>query len=77
VGPGPTHRSAGGITEAVDESDGRLYAELFVALADGRTNVDALSRTLEAPPELVEEALETLEAEGVVEQTGEGWALRT
>jgi ArsR family transcriptional regulator len=66
-----------GITETVEDGDGRLYAELVGALADGRHGVDALSQTLEAPPELVEEALEQLEARGVVEPTGEGWDLRT
>jgi ArsR family transcriptional regulator len=66
-----------GITDVVDEADGRLFAELFAALADGRRTVEELSRALEAPPELLEPALDQLEAHGVVEQTDSGWTLRT
>jgi len=66
-----------GITDVVDEADGRLFAELFAALADGRRTVEELSRALEAPPELLEPALDQLEADGVVEQTDSGWTLRT
>jgi ArsR family transcriptional regulator len=66
-----------GFTEAVEDDDGRLYAELVTAIADGKGDVDALSRALEAPPEMVEEALDQLAARGVVEEDGGEWTLRT
>jgi len=61
--------------EAVDDGEGRLYAELISALAHGPSTVTALSRTVEAPPEMVEDALTRLASEGVVEQVDDGWSL--
>jgi ArsR family transcriptional regulator len=66
------------IDEAVENGtdDGRLYAAVIGALATGGRDVTAISRDVEAPPELVEEALEWLAAEGIVEEYGDGWRLR-
>jgi ArsR family transcriptional regulator len=61
--------------DSVEGSDGRLYAELVSALAHGSASIRDLVREVEAPPELVEEALETLEEERVVERTADGWKL--
>ncbi|GGN93257.1 MULTISPECIES: metalloregulator ArsR/SmtB family transcription factor [Haloarcula] len=62
--------------QRVDDGDGRLYAELVSALSHGPASVRKLARTIEAPPEMVDEALERLADEGVVEQTRDGWQLR-
>ncbi|MBV0925144.1 metalloregulator ArsR/SmtB family transcription factor [Halomicroarcula limicola] len=62
--------------ERVEDGDGRLYAELVSALARGERSIPRLSREIEAPPELVEEALRRLVDEGVVEETADGWRLR-
>ncbi|WP_284010181.1 ArsR/SmtB family transcription factor [Haloarcula pelagica] len=64
------------IDEAVEDGDGRLYAELVSALASGISGVPALAREVEAPPELIEEALDRLAAQNVVEETEDGWQLR-
>jgi len=58
-----------------DEGDGRLYAEVISALANGARGVDAVSREVEAPPELVEEALSWLAERGVAERDGDEWRL--
>ena len=62
--------------EVVDDDDGRLYAELISALAHGPSSVAALARAVEAPPEMVEDALDHLASKGVVEQVEDGWKLR-
>ena len=61
--------------ESIGDEDARLYAELVSALASGSASIPALAREVEAPPELVEEALDALASEGVVEQTDDGWEL--
>ena len=62
--------------ERVEGDEGRLYAELVSALAIGAASVQRLAQTVEAPPELVEDALQRLLTEGVVEQTDDGWRLQ-
>ena len=64
------------IDERVEEGDGRLYAEIMSALANGHTSVSAIAREIEAPPEMVEEALDRLDRLGVVETDGDDWDLR-
>jgi ArsR family transcriptional regulator len=61
--------------ESIGDEDARLYAELVSALASGSASIATLAREVEAPPELVEEALDALASEGVVEQTDDGWEL--
>jgi ArsR family transcriptional regulator len=63
------------IGDAVGEIDTRLYAEVLSALAGGTREVAAISRDVEAPPELVEEALEWLADRGVAERRADGWRL--
>jgi ArsR family transcriptional regulator len=63
------------IDDAVEDGDGRLYAELVSALASGIDSVPALASEVEAPPEMVEQALERLASQHVVEQTESGWQL--
>ncbi len=55
--------------------DGRLYAELVSGLANGIDTVPALAREIEAPPEIVEEALTRLAEDDVVERTDDGWEI--
>jgi len=62
--------------EAVEDGEGRLYAELVSALTRGPLSVRSLVREVEAPPELVEDALDQLADEKVVERTDDGWQLR-
>jgi ArsR family transcriptional regulator len=64
------------IDENVDDGDGRVYAEIVSALANGQASVDAIAREIEAPPEMVEEALDRLTRMDIVEQSGDGWTLR-
>ncbi|WP_225335063.1 ArsR/SmtB family transcription factor [Halomicrobium urmianum] len=65
------------LSERVEDGDGdgRLYAEVISALANGSRDVDAVSREVEAPPELVEESLSWLAERGVAEQDGDEWRL--
>jgi ArsR family transcriptional regulator len=72
----------GRLTETLDRIsshfeglDGRFYAELLRGLAVGPATPERLSRRVEAPPDVVADALEGLSAHGVVEQDGEEWRL--
>jgi ArsR family transcriptional regulator len=66
------------LSDAVDDGrdDGRLFAEIVSALANGVTTTQRLSVEVEAPPEMVEDALEYLAGEGIVERDDDGWQLR-
>lgn len=60
----------------VTEGDGaRFYAEVLSALTDGPERIDQISRSVDAPPELVEDALSSLAGHGVVEQVDGRWKL--
>jgi len=61
--------------DAIEDGEGRLYAELVSALTQGPTTVRGLAREVEAPPELVEKVLGRLAEEDVVERTDGGWRL--
>ncbi|MFB6222226.1 MAG: ArsR/SmtB family transcription factor [Haloarcula sp.] len=63
------------IDTGFENGDGRLYAELVSGLANGIDSVPALAREIEAPPDIVEEALRRLEDDGVVERTDSGWEI--
>lgn len=72
----------GRLTETLDRIsshfeglDGRFYADLLRALADGPATAERLSRRVEAPPDVVTDALEGLSAHGVVERDGKTWRL--
>jgi ArsR family transcriptional regulator len=56
--------------------DGRFYAEVLSAMANGSDTVGKLSRRVDAPPEMVEEALRLLEGYDVVERDGDRWQVR-
>jgi ArsR family transcriptional regulator len=53
--------------------DGRFYAEVLSAMANGADTVPKLSRRVDAPPEMVEEALSLLARYDVVANEGDRW----
>ena len=72
----------GRLTETLDEIsahfegvDGRFYGEMLRGLATGGATPEELSRRVEAPPDVVADALEGLAAHGVVESDGDEWRL--
>ena len=72
----------GRLTETLDDIsahfegvDGRFYGELLRGLATGTATPEELSRLVEAPPDVVADALEGLAAHGVVESDGDEWRL--
>ena len=74
----------GRITEVLDELserigpdiDGRFHAEVLAALAAGATSVEAVSEEVDAPPEVVEDALRTLAERGVATHENGEWRVR-
>ena len=73
----------GRLTETLDEIsahfegvDGRFYGELLRGLATGPATPEDLSHRVEAPPDVIADALEGLAAHGVVERNGDEWRLR-
>lgn len=63
------------VSEEFGGPDGRLYAEILGALADGAERLPVLARRIDATPEVVEGALVTLADRGVVERDGSRWTL--
>jgi ArsR family transcriptional regulator len=57
--------------------DGRFYGDLIRGLAGGSETADALARRVDAPPDVVADALDGLAAHGVVERDGDRWRLVT
>ena len=72
----------GRLTETLDRIsahfegvDGRFYGDLLRGLTDGPATAEELARQVDAPPDVVTDALEGLSAHGVVELEGERWVL--
>ncbi len=74
----------GRITETLDsltnqfdgaESNGRLYADILLALTDGPQTREELRRQLDVPQDLLEEALVTLANRGLLRRCSRGWEL--
>ena len=63
------------ISEQIGERDGRFYAELLSALADGAETTEAAARRVDASPEMTEDALHRLEDLGVVGHEDGRWRL--
>ena len=63
------------ISEQVGERDGRFYAELLSALADGAETTETAARRVDANPEMTEDALHRLEELGVVGREDGRWRL--
>jgi ArsR family transcriptional regulator len=53
--------------------DGRFYAEVLSAMANGADTVPKLSRRVDASPEMIEDALSLLARYDVVTQEGDRW----
>ncbi|WP_299232711.1 ArsR/SmtB family transcription factor [Natronomonas sp.] len=74
----------GRLTETLDRIsahfegvDGRFYGDLLRGLADGPATAEELAGRVDAPPDVVTDALEGLSAHGVVERDGDRWVLTT
>jgi ArsR family transcriptional regulator len=63
------------LTEAFEGEDSRLLGDVLSTLAAGSGTVEDLSRRVEAPPEVVGEALQRLAEEGVIVRDGQEWRL--
>jgi ArsR family transcriptional regulator len=63
------------ISEQIGERDGRFYAELLSALADGAETTEAAARRVDASPEMTEDALHRLEDLGAVGHEDGRWRL--
>jgi ArsR family transcriptional regulator len=64
-----------GIGDAVgdDSLDSRLYADVLLALEDGRNTPERISEETGAPPELIEDALAALASAGLAERRDGEW----
>ncbi len=74
----------GRLTETLDRIsahfegvDGRFYGDLLRGLTDGPATAEELSGRVDAPPDVVTDALEGLSAHGVVERRDDHWVLLT
>jgi ArsR family transcriptional regulator len=72
----------GRLTEVMDrlsdqfgESEGRFYAEVLAAIANGARNEPRIARQVDASPEMVTDALRRLESVGVVENRDGRWRI--
>jgi ArsR family transcriptional regulator len=63
------------LESTIGDRNNRLIADILLALADGPTEVEALSREIEAPPRIIEEALDELAEDGVVTRDGRQYRL--
>jgi len=63
------------LTDQFDGDDSRLLGDVLSALAADSGTVDDLSRRVEAPPEIVAEALQQLAEEGVIVREDDEWRL--
>jgi ArsR family transcriptional regulator len=69
-----------GLGEAVEAEadaglDSRLYADVLLALQDGRDTPQGIGQETGTPPELIEDALAALESAGLVDRRGDTWAI--
>ncbi len=63
------------LSAAFGDRDGRFYAELLAAVANGARTTSAVARRVDASPAVTADALGQLESEGLLEQVGEEWRL--
>jgi ArsR family transcriptional regulator len=61
------------LSERFGERDGRFYAELLAALANGARTTEAAARRVDANPEMVAEALSRLKHLDIVVRDADGW----
>jgi ArsR family transcriptional regulator len=62
-------------TLATDGTDARFYTEVIGALADGAERIDQVANRVDAPPEVVEDALIRLADHGIAESEDGRWQL--
>ncbi|MFB6170304.1 MAG: ArsR/SmtB family transcription factor [Haloarculaceae archaeon] len=71
----------GRLTEVLDRisetfgDNGRFYADVLDAVADGAGDTERIARRIDAPPTLVEEALRQLAEQGIVEHDEGRWTV--
>ncbi len=58
------------LESVLDDDQSRLLANLLLALADEPADIEELSRDVGAPPDVIEEPLSELVAEGIAEENG-------
>jgi ArsR family transcriptional regulator len=63
------------LSAAFGDRDGRFYAELLAAVANGARTTSAVARRVDASPAVTADALAQLESEDLLEQVGEEWRL--
>jgi ArsR family transcriptional regulator len=63
------------LADRVEYGDRRLVSDVLVAVADGTSRTEEVSREVDAPPRVVEDVLEQLADDGVVERDGRHWSL--
>lgn len=61
------------LSEQFGEADGRFYAEILAALANGVNDETRIARRVDASPEMIREGLRSLEAVGVIRSDGGDW----
>jgi ArsR family transcriptional regulator len=67
-----------GLSERFDDlggMDGRFYAEVAAAVADGASVPERIARQVDASPEAVDDALRLLADHGVLERDDDGWRI--
>jgi len=63
------------LADRIEYGDRRLVSDVLVAVADGTSRTEEVSREVDAPPRVVEDVLEQLADDGVVEREGQHWSL--
>jgi ArsR family transcriptional regulator len=66
------------LTEQLDgtvDADGRLYADILLALLDSPRTIGELSTDVEAPPAVIEQAVVRMAEEGILARGDDGWEL--
>jgi ArsR family transcriptional regulator len=66
------------LTEELDgsiDADGRLYADILLALGESSKTIGELATAVDAPPAVVEQAVVTMADNGFVGHGEDGWQL--
>ncbi|WP_232686341.1 ArsR/SmtB family transcription factor [Halobacterium zhouii] len=63
------------LSDSVDGTEERLYADVLGLLTGGAQTAGELARAMDAPEPLVEGVLESLQEEGVVARADDGWTI--
>jgi len=63
------------LADQIDHGDPRLVMDVLLAVVDGTSRVESICQEVEAPPRVVEDVLEDLEAAEIIERDGRDWSL--